>query len=484
MTVPTTGETRTSAPALGPRARAEREKLASYTAQRILADVADRGWPVGEVLGSEPDLLARYGVSRAVFREAVRIVEHQEVARMRRGPGGGLVVDSPSPTVVTDAVVIYLFYVGARLDDVFETRLILERAATELVPERLTDDDVAALRALAGAETAGAHPDPRHLHALLAAQSKNPALELFVEILNHVTELFMLDTALFTARDGRHSFDAHVKIIDAVLSGDSGLAGHRMHRHLLAEAEYIRKRRMSRQALGPDEAVGSADGAKRAEAISRAIFRDVVARGWPVGDPLGSETELMQQFDASRAVFREAVRLLEHHQIATMRRGRGGGLFVAEPGVETVADTAAIYLERARITAADLAESRIIVELAVTGLATERIDDGGRGRLADTLEAEARSHETVGFTEAAHDLHATLAALTGNPVLELVARVMIRLTELHQTAGDRDPEGVREMPEHVMRAHRRIVDAVVAGDVDLARTRMRRHLAALASWLE
>jgi DNA-binding FadR family transcriptional regulator len=61
---------------------------------------------------------------------------------------------------------------------------------------------------------------------------------------------------------------------------------------------------------------------------------------------------------------------------------------------------------------------------------------------------------------------------------------MIRLTELHQTAGDRDPEGVREMPEHVMRAHRRVVDAVVAGDVDLARTRMRRHLAALASWLE
>jgi DNA-binding FadR family transcriptional regulator len=35
----------------------------------------------------------------------------------------------------------------------------------------------------------------------------------------------------------------------------------------------------------------------------------------------------------------------------------------------------------------------------------------------------------------------------------------------------------------VMRAHRAIVEAVVAGDGQLAQNRQRRHLAALASWL-
>lgn len=443
-----------------------------------------RGWPVGEVLGSEQELLERYGVSRAVFREAVRIVEHQEVARMRRGPGGGLVVDTPSAAAVVEAVMIYLFYAGVRLDDVFEARMILEEAATELASRRLTDDDVAQLRAIARWDLAAATVDPRHLHSVLASLSKNPALELFVEILNHATGSFLRDRALITPQDGRHSLDAHARIIDAVLSGSSGLAGHRMRRHLVAEADFIRKRRMSRQSLSPDEAIGAANGAKRAEAISRSIFREVVDRGWPVGESLGSEIELMQRFDASRAVFREAVRLLEHHQIATMRRGRGGGLFVAEPGVETIAETAAIHLEHRGITAAHLAEIRMIVELAVAELATERLDDAGRARLEETLERESASNELERFTAAAHDLHATLAALTGNPVLELVARVLVRLTELHQTARGRDAAGIREMPENVRRAHRKIVEAVVDGDTDLARTRMRRHLEALASWLE
>ena len=45
--------------------------LASVIARRIEDDVVERGWPVGEVLGSETDLLERFGVSRAVFREAV-----------------------------------------------------------------------------------------------------------------------------------------------------------------------------------------------------------------------------------------------------------------------------------------------------------------------------------------------------------------------------------------------------------------------------
>lgn len=38
---------------------------------------------------SEPELVAELGVSRAVFREAVRLLERDEIGRMRRGPGGG-----------------------------------------------------------------------------------------------------------------------------------------------------------------------------------------------------------------------------------------------------------------------------------------------------------------------------------------------------------------------------------------------------------
>jgi len=80
------------------------EQVASMLEDRILA----MGWPVGQVIGSEPDLLAEYGISRAVFREAVRLLEHHSVARMRRGPGGGLVVATPDTSSVVRAATLHL----------------------------------------------------------------------------------------------------------------------------------------------------------------------------------------------------------------------------------------------------------------------------------------------------------------------------------------------------------------------------------------
>src|SRR5487761_879245 len=75
--------------------RAKSAKLAESAARRLEAEIAEVGWPVGQILGSEPELIERLGVSRAIFREAVRLLEQDNVASMRRGPGGGLIVTAP-----------------------------------------------------------------------------------------------------------------------------------------------------------------------------------------------------------------------------------------------------------------------------------------------------------------------------------------------------------------------------------------------------
>ena len=115
-----------------PRPGAEANaKRAAKVADLMIEDVMSMGWPVGQVLGSEAELLERYQVSRAVFREAVRLVEHQQVARTRRGPGGGLVITEPTVGAVTDAVVLYLHRVDATLDEIFEARIVLEQHNVE-----------------------------------------------------------------------------------------------------------------------------------------------------------------------------------------------------------------------------------------------------------------------------------------------------------------------------------------------------------------
>ncbi|MGV7767469.1 GntR family transcriptional regulator, partial [Mycobacterium kansasii] len=56
--------------------QARADKRAAKIARRIEEDIVRRGWAVGESLGSEAALQQRYGVSRSVLREAVRLVEH------------------------------------------------------------------------------------------------------------------------------------------------------------------------------------------------------------------------------------------------------------------------------------------------------------------------------------------------------------------------------------------------------------------------
>src|SRR5690349_14513115 len=128
--------------ALVNEARRTSRSLAGRVAVRIEHDVRRAGWPEGANLGSEVDLLARYGVSRAVLREAVRLTEYLGVARMRGGPGGGLIVTRPDQSAVVTAVMVYLTYRGVRLAEIMETRRQLEDLAVRLAAERRSAADL------------------------------------------------------------------------------------------------------------------------------------------------------------------------------------------------------------------------------------------------------------------------------------------------------------------------------------------------------
>src|SRR5260370_34433676 len=118
---------------------ARSDKGASQLGRSIEADIVRRGWTVGESLGSEHALQQRYGVSRSVLREAVRLVEHHQVALMRRGPNGGLLICEPDAGPATRAVVIYLECPGATIGGLLNARLGLEPLARSLAAGRIDE---------------------------------------------------------------------------------------------------------------------------------------------------------------------------------------------------------------------------------------------------------------------------------------------------------------------------------------------------------
>ncbi len=456
-----------------------KSKLAATVAKRIVGDIIASGWPVGRVLGSEALLLEQYGVSRAVFREAVRLLEHQQMARMRRGPGGGLVVTEPTIETIIDSALLYLYQVDAHLDEVFETRIVLEGLVTQLVPGRLDEAGLEGLRQLVRDEKAGIVTDRRALHVFLASATQNFALELFVELLNRVSLLYFADATRLTSKTLNESLRAHAQIAAAVIGGNEGLAQRRMQKHLSAEAAFIRSRRSTRQVLNPVVAIKGAPGNKRAEEVARDIFVAVIEEGLAAKQFIGSEPELMDRYGVSRAIIREAARLLEHHDIAGMRRGPGGGLFVLPPSIDAVTDVVALFLERHGISVADIFELRIGIELALVDIVIDNMSTFGENRLHEALKQEVSAADQD-FTMAAHSLHAAIASISGNRVLELAALVLIRLTHMHEASvlSSRDR---RKMGAEVTRSHGAIAEALIARDRPLAKHRMSRHLEVLST---
>lgn len=218
-------------------------RLAETVAERIQHDVSALGWRPGTLIGSEPDLIERYGVSRAVFREAARIVEHQQIAAMRRGPGGGLVVTEPDPEVVRSAAGVYLRHRGVSRRDLWSTRVALEVASVEVATARLDEAGIATLKSALADEEAMLDRDvnvghARKLHATMAELAGNPASQLFIEVLARLDEEMVhegwdgsADAATLRQR-AHESHHAHVRICEAVIAGDAALAQHRMRRHL------------------------------------------------------------------------------------------------------------------------------------------------------------------------------------------------------------------------------------------------------------
>src|SRR5215213_5465106 len=213
-------------------------KLAAQVARRIEAEVLRRGWPVGESLGSEPELRVHYGVSRSVLREAVRLVEHHQVARMRRGPNGGLFVTVPDAGPAARAMVIYLEYVGTSVDDLMQARQLLEPLAAGLAAQHVTEEGIAVVRRTVDAETVTDEPEDRTvetLHVVLGELSANPVLRLFIDVLVRLTTRFSEPSGASPPEFRRARAEAiryHADIADAVIAGDTGKAEARLAEYL------------------------------------------------------------------------------------------------------------------------------------------------------------------------------------------------------------------------------------------------------------
>jgi DNA-binding FadR family transcriptional regulator len=459
--------------ALSPVPGARDPKLAERVAAAIEADIVRAGWPVGDVVGSEEQLIARYGVGRAVIREAMRLAEHRQIVRPRRGRNGGLVVVEPDQSAVTESLAVFLEYARADLADVLEARTVLEAfSAAAAATSRPGEALLAELRQAAQLAPDCATPGAERFHEGVARLSGNAALSLFIVAIAALSERLSVPLAAEICGDST-SGASHPGIVAAIAVGDVGKADARMRADMVSLGQVRRPRDSAQEPAVPKEPKRPAD------AIAARIIREIIDRGWPVGESLGFEPDLMERYGIGRAQFREAARILENHSVIRMQRGAAGGMVVAAPDGRAIVRTVSLYLTYQGMNARHIRDLRAQLEAVTLRLAIERLTPEGVARLNGVVELE-RTWPDDDFPAVSHDLHAVIAELSGNLTLGLLQSIAMQLTAERLHSGD--PHRVTEPPDAVRRAHKAIVQAIVARDVELALRRMSKHLGAIARW--
>jgi DNA-binding FadR family transcriptional regulator len=455
-------------------------RLGDVVARRIESDIVAAGRKVGSVFGSQAELLERYSVSRAVFREAVRVLEHLGVARMRRGPGGGLVVTVPDPTAVLAAVTVYVTFERITLDEVLDARASFEDAVVRRAIESGSSLLAARLEQLLADEAKTGEVSEAQLHLTIAAATGNPVFELFTLVLARLHSLFT-DSARLGASRRRLAVQgaraAHVKLVESIVAGDTETAARRAVQHVQGGREYLSSKQLDRSLRIADVIAPDANETNLAPRIARLLYSRLVATGWPVGELLGSEAELLDECEVSRSVLREALRLLELNGVVRTKRGPGGGVYITAPSRTPVVESMAAFLDAGGVSAQQLHDVRSAVEATTVSLAIKNLDGDGEERLRQVLRDEAASERIRPLT---HRLHEVIAELAGNRVLVLLLEVLTRLVELHTPPSASDIDMTEEQAKvSVQHVHRKIVDAMLDRNEPSAIRAMARHLEAL-----
>lgn len=162
-----------------------RRKAYEEVADVIREQILSKRLVTDQRLPTERDLAEQFGVSRMAVREAVRSLERAGMLYVRKGPKGGIFVAQSYDRPVTDSIVNLLAAGEATLENLFETRLLVEPWCALRACELATEEEVEALAELASEKPDAGSDEMRarnlEFHRSVIRISRNPVLTIVGE---------------------------------------------------------------------------------------------------------------------------------------------------------------------------------------------------------------------------------------------------------------------------------------------------------------
>ena len=249
-----------------PTARVKPRKRASdEVADEILEHMQSEGLRSGDRLGREQDLAERFGVSRATLREALQALSGAHLIRASKGPGGGIfVAATPEQGIgrsVSAAVASMLRADTLTIEELLETRLLVEVPLAGLAAQRARDEDIARLEALI--EEAERDPEDGDslarmdaaVHRMVAEIAGNRLAAAFtvwiVEVLQPSVHALVAPAVV-----DQVIVDQHRDLLRGIARGEPSTAERAMREHLTYVCDLVEAVRRTNPGEGAIDALG------------------------------------------------------------------------------------------------------------------------------------------------------------------------------------------------------------------------------------
>ncbi len=227
-----------------------------------------------------------------------------------------------------------------------------------------------------------------------------------------------------------------------------------------------------------------------AEQVAESIRESILDGDLAPRESLPTEPELAEAFGVSRAVIRDATRMLAAQGLVEAQHGRG--VFVTESQVDAFADALLVALRRAGATVWDVEMFEQSIYPEVVALAAVAVTDEELTKIKEAADTYLAIHRAVWQPAATGEANPALVerekgrqafiqfialifAATHNAVLQLLA---IPLLELHSTRNWDAGETETITFEEAIQIERAFLDQMIAAvasrDADYARESVRQ----------
>ncbi|HRL81455.1 MAG TPA: FCD domain-containing protein, partial [Propioniciclava sp.] len=193
------------------------------------------------------------------------------------------------------------------------------------------------------------------------------------------------------------------------------------------------------------------------------------------GTRLPNERELASRLGASRSAVREAMKVLRAQGVIVTLPGAAGGTRVAsEPG-DAFGHMLKLHVALDTISNRELTHTRMVLERASAEVAAEQPDETALAEL-DGLVAQMIDTPALAFNDLDTAFHLTMARMGHNRLVrDLTVAIRETVTSLLLAAEHVAPDW-DTLRDELTAEHRAIVEAIRAGDVDLAGRLSAEHI--------